>query len=83
MLLLQLRLLTDTTKICTFKKFQELVTANNRHQNDDWFARGRSSYKQKLAHKLKKLLILVSHMSKNSKADCIYAKGLLCMVTEA
>lgn len=22
-------------------------------------------------------------MSKNSKADCIYAKGLLCMVTEA
>jgi hypothetical protein len=22
-------------------------------------------------------------MSKNSKADCVYAKGLLCTVTEA
>jgi hypothetical protein len=53
--LLQLRLLTDTTKICTFKKLQELVTAKNRHQNV-WFATGRSSYKQKLAHKLKKVI---------------------------
>jgi len=61
-----------------------MVTTNNRHQNDDWFARGRSSYKQKLPHKFKKLQISVSHLSKNpKKADYIYAKGLLCMVTEA
>jgi hypothetical protein len=51
MLLLLQRLLTDTTTLCTFEKIQEMVTAN-RHQNDDWFARGRSSHKQKLAHKL-------------------------------
>jgi len=49
------RLLTDTTTRCTFKKSQEMVTANNRHQNDEWFATGRSSYKQKLARNLKKL----------------------------
>jgi hypothetical protein len=54
--LLQLRLLTDTTKICTFKKLQKPVAAKNRHQNDVWFARGRSSYKQKLAHNLKKVI---------------------------
>jgi len=55
MLLVLHRLLTDTTTLCTFKKIQEMVTANNRHQNDDWFAKGRSSYEQKLAHKLKEL----------------------------
>ena len=77
------RLLTDTTTLCTFKKIQEMVTTKNRHQNDDWFAKGRSPYKQTLACKFKMLLILVSHMTKNSKADCMYAKGLLCMVTEA
>jgi uncharacterized protein (DUF2461 family) len=60
-----------------------MVTANNMHRNDDWFAKRRSSYKQKLAHNLKELYNLVTRMSKNSKADCVYAKGLLCTVTEA